>query len=154
MPIWVRVSATEWMEWSPEPSWTVDETIRLAKQLPSLGVDVLDISSGGNSAGQKIPRGPEHKLVHLAATKKIRAALKADGVNLMLATVGGYSEPQEVLATLDDASEGGSAADLVLMARQFLREPEWVFRAAHELGVQVKWPHQYHRAVPRLTSKF
>lgn len=167
MPLWLRVSGTEWMEWTDAPSWTVDDTIRLAKLLPALGVDVLDVSSGGNNAAQKIK---PNKMIHVDFTRHIYAALRAAKTPLLVATVGGYTAADEARAVLEDGKvlaadtpdaievNGGDglpvAGDLLLAARQFLREPEWVFRVAHELGVEVVWPHQYHRAPHRLTSKF
>lgn len=167
MPLWLRVSGTEWMEWTDQPSWIVADTIRLAKLLPELGVDVLDVSSGGNNAQQKITPA---KMAHIEFTRDIYQALRSADSPLKVATVGGYTTADEARAVLEDGKvlegetpdavvvNGGdglpAAGDLLLAARQFLREPEWVLRVAHEMGVEVAWPHQYHRAPRRLTSKF
>lgn len=167
MPVWLRLSGTEWMEYTNQPSWTVADTIELAKLLPSLGIDVLDVSSGGNNSAQRIP---PVKTTHLDFTREIYTALKKAESPLLIGTVGGYTTADEARAVLEDGKvleadtpdamvvTGGdgqpAAADLLLAARQYLREPEWVLRVAHELGVEVTWPHQYHRAPRRLTSKF
>lgn len=166
MPLLVRLSATEWMEWAGEPSWDVNETIKLARLLPSLGVDMLDVSSGGNNDKQKVKQHDRYYQVSLA--QQIRATLRKEGIPLLIASVGlitdaemakGIVQEDAKVANSEsngDAGDDGvsiedeqglpASADLVLAARQFLREPEWVLRSAHQLGVQVKWPNQYHRA--------
>lgn len=141
MPLWLRISGTEWMEWAGEPSWDVDSSIRLAKTLPPLGIDVLDVSSGGNNELQQIPRVESFQT---DIARRIRQAVRADNLELVIAAVGYI---RDATVARDVVQEGpDTAADLVLAARQFLREPEWVLRAAHELKVDVKWPNQYHRA--------
>ncbi|KAI0969983.1 NADPH dehydrogenase [Xylaria arbuscula] len=159
-PVLLRISATEWMEHTGEPSWTLEDSIRLAKLLPAAGIDLLDVSSGGNNAAQKIDIHPYYQ-VDLAG--QIREELKKDGISLLIGAVGmitnaemarsivqedkkeatGRTTPDDALA--EDAGHV-TKADLVLIARQFLREPEFPLRVAHQLGVQVKWPNQYHRA--------
>ncbi|KAM0743664.1 hypothetical protein ACQRIT_001923 [Beauveria bassiana] len=145
MPLWVRVSGSEWMESGGAPSWDLASTIRLAKELPALGVDVLDVSSGGNSAAQRIPH--DNKRFQSDLAKAVREALAAEGSPLLIGTVGFITEGQTAASLVQ---EGGAdqAADFALVGRQFLREPEWVLRAAHELKVKAKWPNQYHRAGP------
>lgn len=142
MPLFVRVSATEWMEWSNQPSWTIEETIKLAKLMPAARVDLLDVSSGGNNAQQSIEMHT-HYQIDLAA--KIRAELKKDGLALLIGAVGSVTEPEMAR----DIVEGGddAKADLVFVGRQLLREPEFPLRVAHQLGVDVSWPNQYHRAL-------
>lgn len=149
MPLWVRISATEWMEWNNEPSWDIHESIRLAMILPDLGVDALDVSSGGNNAQQRIQFHPRYQ-TDLAG--QIRAAVRKQGLDLTIAAVGAITETEMAQSLVDDDNE--AHADLVVAARQFLRDPEWVLRSAHELGVSVKWPHQYERAQSRLDTKF
>ncbi|KAI1817882.1 NADPH dehydrogenase [Poronia punctata] len=163
MPLFVRVSATEWMGYTGK-GWTIEDTIRLAKLLPAAGVDLLDVSSGGNNAPQKIEIHPYYQ-VDLAG--KIREALQKENIPLLIGAVGlidnaemarsivqeGKSKTTATGPTAHDSVEVATEvagtvtqADLVLAARQFLREPEFVLRAAHQLGVEVKWPNQYHRA--------
>lgn len=144
MPLWLRVSGTEWVEWTGEPSWDINETIRLAKLLPTLGVDVLDVSSGGNNEQQKI------KVTQTFQTdlaRQIRNAVRAEGLSLLIATVGVITESEFAKSVVQE--DQGPSADLVQAARQFLREPNWVLNVAHELGVPVKWANQYHRAPPK-----
>ncbi|RDW85143.1 NADH-dependent flavin oxidoreductase-like protein [Coleophoma cylindrospora] len=153
MPLLVRVSATEWMEESDEPeSWDVPQTIELAKLLPGLGVDLLDVSSGGNNEKQQIKLSNNFQV---GIAGQIRKALYSAGItNLLIGAVGLITEAeaakeivQEKEGTVQMTDEQGGLADanIVLVARQFLREPEWVFRVAYRLGVEVKWPIQYHR---------
>ncbi|KAK6188003.1 hypothetical protein LQW54_013566 [Pestalotiopsis sp. IQ-011] len=167
MPLFLRISATEWMEYAGEPSWTLDDSVRLAKLLPAAGVDLLDCSSGGNNAHQKIEINPYYQ-VNLAG--QIRDALKKDGLDLLIGAVGLITDAemarsivQEPDADADakrdrrpscgtievEQEDGGgqrTQADLVFLARQLLREPEFPLRVAHHLGVEVAWPNQYHRA--------
>jgi len=154
MPLLVRVSATEWMEEYGAPSWDVEATIRLATLLPALGVDLLDVSSGGNNERQKIT---PYNNFQVGIAGRIRAALAAAGVrDLLIGAVGMITEAEaareivegadaEEQVEIEDEHGGIAKADVVLVARQFLREPEWVFRVAYRLGVKVQWPVQYHR---------
>lgn len=132
------------MEWAGQPSWTVEETTKLAKLVPSWGIDVLDISSGGNSFEQQFP---DSKSFQIDIGRTVRKALRAEGINLTIGSVGFITDAQIAHDVVQEGPE--AAADLALVARQFLREPEWVLRVAHELKVAVKWPNQYSRAGPR-----
>jgi len=160
MPLLVRVSATEWMEDYEKESWDVKSTIKLAKLLPGLGVDLLDVSSGGNNKKQKISLFNSYQV---GIAGRIRSELYAAGIKgLLIGAVGMITEAEVAKSIVedgkalkksgDDAFEiedenGGIAkADIVLVARQFLREPEWVLRVAHQLRVKVSWPNQYSRA--------
>lgn len=162
MPLFLRISATEWMEYAGEESWDLEQSVRLAKLLPDAGVDLLDVSSGGNSPIQKINLHPYYQ-VDLAG--RIREELKKEGKKLLVGAVGlitnaamarsivqeGKTATGSTVTTHDTvevAEESGltTQADLVLIARQLLREPEFVLRSAQALGVEVKWPNQYHRA--------
>ncbi|GAB0137690.1 hypothetical protein EsDP_00005947 [Epichloe bromicola] len=144
MPLWLRISATEWMEHAGQPSWDLESSIKLAKLLPGLGIDVLDVSSGGNSAGQKMLR---EKTYQTNLAREIRRALRADNIDLIIGAVGSIDAPE---FARDVVQQGGQqSADLVLVARQFLREPDFVLNAAEKLGVPVKWPSQYHMAEPK-----
>ncbi|KAI1767662.1 FMN-linked oxidoreductase [Hypoxylon sp. FL1150] len=165
MPLLLRISATEWMESLGEPSWDLEQSIRLAKLLPAAGVDLLDVSSGGNSPlrhiNVKAILADPYYQVDLAG--KIREALKKDGHKLLIGAVGMITNAEMARSIVQEgkaaaAHDGGSVevveessgrttqADLVLAARQYLREPEFPLRVAHQLGVEVKWPNQYHRA--------
>lgn len=157
MPLLVRVSATEWMEENAPGSWDVESTIKLAKLLPGLGVDLLDVSSGGNAASQTIKM---HSHYQIDIAGRIRSALfKADVKGLLIGGVGMITEAEfakEMLEngkpgkkddTIEIENEDGATAkaDVVLVGRQFLREPEWVLRVGFRLGVDLKWPNQYSR---------
>ncbi|CRK23855.1 hypothetical protein BN1708_013831, partial [Verticillium longisporum] len=166
LPLFVRISGTEWMEHAGRPSWDLDESIRLAKLLPGLGVDLLDVSSGGNSADQKIDIHPYYQV---SLAERIRAALEEDGKALLVGAVGMISSAEmargivqttqkqngtngaAAKATVEVDEEHGQVtqADVVLVARQFLREPNFVLNIARELDVDVKWANQYHRAPRR-----
>ncbi|KAH8664750.1 hypothetical protein BGZ61DRAFT_561652 [Ilyonectria robusta] len=140
VPLSLRISAIEWMEWSGKPSWDLDQSIRLAKPLPGLGVDILDVSSGGNHKDQKIDIHPTYQL-DLANT--IQTALKKDGVDLLIAAVGLINSPQIARDVVQVDKADGVRADLVFVGRQFLKEPEFLLKSAQELGVKIQWPYQY-----------
>ncbi|KAI1328284.1 NADPH dehydrogenase [Xylariaceae sp. FL0255] len=153
MPLFVRISATEWMESADasNPGWTIDESIKLAKLLPAADVDLLDVSSGGNNSAQKIKVHPYYQ-VDLAA--QIREALKKDGLKLLIGTVGEITNAEMARNIVQEENDGQTPqADIVLAARQYLREPEFPLRVAHQLGVEVKWPVQYHRGGWRKDAK-
>ncbi|KAI1339613.1 FMN-linked oxidoreductase [Xylariaceae sp. FL0016] len=163
MPLFLRISATEWMEYTGQASWDMEQSIRLAKLLPAAGVDLLDVSAGANNAAQSTEVHPYYQ-VDLAGA--IRQALKKDGLELLIGAVGFITNAEMARSivqedkgsvpgtgaakpgTVEVEGESGhvTQADVVLMARQFLREPEFPLRVAHQLGVEVKWPIQYHRA--------
>lgn len=171
MPLFVRVSSTEWLEESDVGkkfgSWDVESSIKLAKMLPPLGVDLLDVSSGGNHIKQAInPFNAKDYQTRIAA--KIRSELKAEGLHMFIGAVGLITEAEQARDVVDggdaalqlkDSSEIGKEAqvalkmteakdgsdpkaDVVLIARQFMREPEWVLKVAHQLGVNVAWTSQ------------
>lgn len=143
------------MEWDGKPTWDIEESIRLARILPSLGVDLLDVSSGGNNSSQKIEIS---KYYQADLAGKIRKVVQDEGLELLIGAVGFISEAE---MARDLCQEGGDKAvpsekkgvpkaDLVIVARQFLRDPHFVLHSAQELHLPVKWPNQYHRA-PRRT---
>jgi 2,4-dienoyl-CoA reductase-like NADH-dependent reductase (Old Yellow Enzyme family) len=162
MPLWLRISATEWMEYADKESWNIEDSIRLAKILPGLAIDVLDVSSGGNNNDQKI-KVHTHYQSDLAG--QIREAVRAEGLDLTIAAVGQVREAdvaREIVQQNGDGRVGVelengqvTRADLVLVARQFLRDPQFVLRVAEDLNVKVKGPNQYHRAAgkPRPRTK-
>jgi 2,4-dienoyl-CoA reductase-like NADH-dependent reductase (Old Yellow Enzyme family) len=128
-PLWVRVSATDWTE----GGWTPEESVELAKTLKALGVDLIDCSSGGNVARAKIPVGPGYQVVF---AEKIRRE-----AGISTGAVGMITDP----AQADQIIRSGQA-DVVILARQFLRDPYWPLLAAHALGQDIQWPLQYDRA--------
>ncbi|KAI0899344.1 FMN-linked oxidoreductase [Annulohypoxylon nitens] len=139
--LFLRISTTEWMEWTGEPSWTIEDSFRLAKLLPAAGIDLLDVSSGGNSSAQRLVI---HPYTQINFAGRIRDELKKDGIDLLIGAVGLITNSEMARRIVQEGEV--PQADLVLVGRQFLREPEFVLRAAQELGVDVKWPNQYHRA--------
>lgn len=130
-PLLVRVSATDWVE----GGWTGDDTVRLAEELGPLGVDLLDCSSGGVIPDVEIPVGPGYQAVF--AERVRREAGMASGA------VGLITEPRHA-----DALVREGRADLVLLAREMLRNPYWPIQAARELGRDPTSvvPLQYRRA--------
>jgi 2,4-dienoyl-CoA reductase-like NADH-dependent reductase (Old Yellow Enzyme family) len=129
LPLFVRVSATDWKE----SGWDLDQTIELARQLKPLGVDLIDASSGGLVPGVKIPLGPGYQTGFAEAIRK--------EAGIATGAVGMISEPTQAETIL--ATE---QADLVFLARELLRDPYWPRRAAKALDVKIKAPVQYERA--------
>ena len=136
LPLFLRISATEWMP----GGWTIDDSVELAKRAAEAGVDLIDASSGGNSAGAKIPVGPGYQ-VPLAKQIRAEAAIATGAVG-MITTAG------QANAIIENGE-----ADLVLLGRELLRDPYFPMHAAQSLGVPVKAPRQYlrafHGSVPR-----
>jgi 2,4-dienoyl-CoA reductase-like NADH-dependent reductase (Old Yellow Enzyme family) len=131
-PLSVRVSATDWVD----GGWDLEQTEALSHELVEHGVDVIDVSSGGNSPKQQIPVGPGYQVPHA------RAVREASGLPTI--AVGMITSPQQAEQIVSDGS-----ADAVMLARQLLREPHWPLRAAYELRGDVTWPQQYTRAMYR-----
>ncbi|WP_372910827.1 NADH:flavin oxidoreductase/NADH oxidase [Salinigranum sp.] len=131
-PVFVRVSATDWLP--DRESWTVDDTVRLAADLTDLGVDLVDVSSGGIHPDQQLPdTGPGYQV---PAAERVRA--EAD---VPVAAVGAITTPEHA-----DALVRNGRADLVLLGREHLRDPYFAHQAAEELGAEAQWPPQYRRA--------
>lgn len=128
-PLFVRISATEWVK----NGWDENDSIALAKILKDQHVDVIDCSTGGNSPLQKIPVRP---LYQVPFSEKIK---KDSGI--LTAAVGMITTAQEAEKILEEQK-----ADLIIMARQLLREPNFPLHAAKDLGVDLPWPLQYERA--------
>ena len=129
LPLFIRISATDWVE----GGWTVQDSVALVRRLKPLGVDLVDCSSGGNIAGAKIPIGPGYQV---AFAEQIRREC-----NIPTGAVGMITEP----AQADKIIRSGQA-DVIFLARQFLRDPYWPLIAAHELDHEIQWPLQYERA--------
>ena len=129
LPIWVRLSATDWVD----NGLTVEDTVAFCKMLTAEGVDLVDVSSGGNDPKQQIPIGAGYQVAFAERVK--REAGIATGA------VGMITEPTQA----DQIVRTGQA-DVVLLARELLREPYWALRAAKELHQPGSWPAQYERA--------
>ncbi|MDN3025793.1 NADH:flavin oxidoreductase/NADH oxidase [Streptomyces sp. S.PB5] len=130
-PLFFRISATDWLD---EGGWTADDTVRFAADLQAHGIDLLDVSTGGNASGVRIPTGPGYQ-VPFAARVKAETALP-------VAAVGMITEPEQAEKILVNGE-----ADAVLLGRELLRDPSWARHAARELGGDVHVPAQYHRSV-------
>jgi 2,4-dienoyl-CoA reductase-like NADH-dependent reductase (Old Yellow Enzyme family) len=130
-PLFVRLSATDWVE----GGWDLEQSVELARRLAQLGADLIDCSSGGNVAHAKIPVGPGYQLPF---AERIR-----HDAGIATGAVGLITEPSQA-----DAIVRSGQADVVLLARELLRDPYWPLRAARELGAEVAWPSQYLRAAP------
>jgi len=131
-PLLVRISATDWTE----GGWTGEDSVRLGKVLQQKGVDLIDCSTGGNVPKAKIPVGPLYQTAFAEQVKK--------GAGIMTGAVGMITTASEAESII---AEG--RADLVLLAREMLRDPYFPLHAAQELGADVPWPVQYERAKPR-----
>ncbi|HUR44601.1 MAG TPA: NADPH dehydrogenase NamA [Candidatus Saccharimonadales bacterium] len=130
LPLFLRISATDWAE----GGWDIEQSVELARQVKGLGVDLVDCSSGALVPGVKIPVSPGYQVPF---AERIR---KESGI--ATAAVGLIREAKQA----DEIIRSGKA-DLVLLAREMLRDAYWALHAARELGVEVEWPVQYARAV-------
>src|SRR5579862_8989181 len=131
LPLFIRISATDWKE----GGWDLDQAVELSKQLKPLGVDLVDCSSAGLVVDQKIIAGPGFQVPF---SERIRR-----DANILTSTVGLIETKEQVVDIL-----AKNQADLVLMAREFLRDPYWPLRTARELKQPISWPAQYLRAAP------
>jgi 2,4-dienoyl-CoA reductase-like NADH-dependent reductase (Old Yellow Enzyme family) len=131
VPIVVRISATDWAD----GGWTVEESVQLAAWLKAAGVDMVDVSSGGLAHGVRVPIGPGYQVPF---ARRVR-----HGAGITTASVGLITGAAQAAAIVGDGD-----ADVVLLARELLRQPHWPLLAAHTLGVPARWPVQYERAHP------
>jgi 2,4-dienoyl-CoA reductase-like NADH-dependent reductase (Old Yellow Enzyme family) len=136
LPLFLRISATEWAE----GGWTIEDSVELAGVVVSLGVDLIDVSSGGNAIHAKIPVGPGYQ-VPLAEEIRREAGILTGAVGLI-------TDAQQAEAIVESGQ-----ADIVLLARELLRDPYFPMHAAQELGVPVSAPNQYLRAFPGSVSR-
>jgi len=132
MPLFVRISASDWTE----GGWDIDESVELAKVLKTKGVDLVDCSSGGNVPKAKINVGPGYQVPFAERIKK--------DAGILTGAVGLITEAQQAEDILTSQQ-----ADVIIMAREMLRDPYFALHAAHTLGAHVNWPVQYERAKPR-----
>ena len=134
LPLLVRLSATDWAD----GGWSADDTVALAARLRALGVDLIDVSSGGNLPSAPIPVGPGYQ-TGFAARVKAEAGIASGAVGMITDAI----QAEHILRT--------GQADLVLLARELLRDPYWPLHAAKELRDDVAWPPQYVRAASSKT---
>jgi len=128
-PIFVRISASDWKE----GGWDIAQSVGLCSTLKELGVDLIDVSSGGVVPGVRIPVGPGYQ-VEFAAKIRREAGIATGAVGM----ISDPAQAETIIAT--------GQADIVLLARELLRDPYWPRRAAKELGAKIKPPVQYERA--------
>ncbi|KAL7808611.1 FMN-linked oxidoreductase [Trichoderma gracile] len=141
MPLFVRISATDWLDTNPDwnggPSWNVDESIKLAQLFAQRGVDVIDVSSGGNHAQQKVVGGPGYQAPF---AKKIKAAV---GDSMLVSSVGSIKTgqvAQKLIEGSDDADD--TPLDLIAAGRMFQKNPGLVWAWADDLEVSINIAHQ------------
>lgn len=130
-PVWVRISATDWAE----GGWDIDQSIRLVKVLKEHRVNLIDVSSGGLVAGAAIPAGPGYQ-TQFAERIRFEAQIPTGAVGMIMDP----AQAEHILRT--------GQADVVLIAREMLRDPYWAVHAAAKLGQKIDWPPQYLRAAP------
>ena len=129
LPLFLRISCTDWTE----GGWDMPQAVELARMVRSLGVDVIDCSSGGNVATARIPAGPGYQVPFAEGIRRDAA--------IATAAVGMITSPVQAETVIRSGQ-----ADLVLLARELLRDPQFPLRAARALGVEGPWPRQYLRA--------
>lgn len=127
-PLFVRISASDWLK----DGWSIDDSVKLAVILKARGVDLIDNSSGGILPGASIPVGPGYQVPFAEAVRKS---------GILTGAVGMITEARQAENILREEK-----ADLIIMAREFLRDPYFPLHAAHELKVDIPWPNQYERA--------
>lgn len=129
LPLFVRISASDWTE----GGWTIEDSIALAKVLKEKNVDLIDCSSGGNVPHAKIAVGPGYQVQFAEAVKK--------EAGILTGAVGMITTPQQAEEII-----ASGKADVVIIAREFLRNPYFPLHAAKALDADVAWPVQYERA--------
>ncbi|MGA7239672.1 MAG: NADH:flavin oxidoreductase/NADH oxidase [Bryobacteraceae bacterium] len=132
LPLWLRISATDWVE----GGWSIEDSIALARRVEPMGVDLIDCSSGGSSLEQKIPMAPGYQVPF---AERIRAE-----AGIPTGAVGLITNPEQAEHII-----GSGQADMVLLAREFLRDAYFPLHAAGALGAELDPPAQYLRAFAR-----
>ncbi|MDB5795423.1 MAG: oxidoreductase [Noviherbaspirillum sp.] len=132
LPLFVRLSATDWVE----GGWDVEQSAKLAARLGGLGIDLIDVSSGGTLPTARIPVGKGYQV---AFSRHIHdeAGVRTGAVGL----ITDYQYADEIIT--------GGDADIVLVGREMLRDPYWALHAQQALGEESSWPVQYGYAVKR-----
>jgi 2,4-dienoyl-CoA reductase-like NADH-dependent reductase (Old Yellow Enzyme family) len=133
LPLWLRISATDWAPESGPRGWDIEQSVALARMVKDLGVDLIDVSTGGLVPHVKIPVGSGYQVPFAAQIR--REAGIATGA------VGMITEPEQADAIVREGS-----ADVVLQARESLRDPYFPRRAAKALGAKIAVPLQYQRS--------
>ncbi len=128
VPLFVRISASDWV---PE-GWSIEESIELSKQMKELGVDLVDVSSGGNLHNAPIKAAPGFQVPFATAIK--------EAVGIPVSAVGLITEAKQAEEIITSGK-----ADAVFLARAMIRNPRWALNAAEELGVKIDWPLQFDR---------
>jgi NADH:flavin oxidoreductases, Old Yellow Enzyme family len=129
LPLFVRISATDWVT----DGWDENQSVIFASELKKQGVDLIDVSSGGNVAKAKIPVGPNYQVPFAEKIKK--------GAHIMTGAVGLITEAEQA-----DEILSSEKADLIFLARATLRDPYWPLHAAQRMGVEIALPPQYERS--------
>lgn len=136
LPLFFRVSATDWLAGDTDdhrPGWTLDDTISLAARLKRLGVDLIDVSSGGSAPDARIPVAPGYQVPFAARIRK--------EIEISTAAVGLITQAEQAESIVADGE-----ADAVFLARALLRNPAWIRQAAEDLGHRLPHPVRYARA--------
>lgn len=131
LPLFVRISATDWVE----GGWDLPQSLQLCRWLKEAGIDLIDCSTGGLTPDAKIPAGPGFQTPFATAILQ-EVGIPVGAVGLITAA----EQAEQIVAT--------EQADAVFLARELLRDPYWPLHAAHKLGATVPWPLQYERAKP------
>jgi 2,4-dienoyl-CoA reductase-like NADH-dependent reductase (Old Yellow Enzyme family) len=131
-PLFVRISATDWVE----GGWDVQESIELARRLKEIGVDLIDCSSGGTVSHAQIPVGPGYQ-TPFAQQIRWETGIMTGAVGMITSSI----QAEQIIGT--------GHADVIIIARELLRDPYWPLRAARELSQSISWPVQYLRAAPK-----
>lgn len=129
LPLFVRISATDWVE----GGWDLPQSVQLSRWLKERGVDLIDCSSGGLVADAQMPVAPGFQVPFATAIKE-QTGINVGAVGLITQA----AQAEQIIAR--------NQADAVFLGRELLRNPYWPLQAAHELGVEVAWPKQYQRA--------
>jgi 2,4-dienoyl-CoA reductase-like NADH-dependent reductase (Old Yellow Enzyme family) len=132
LPLFVRISATDWAE----GGWDIEQSVELSRRLKGMGVDLIDVSTGGNLPTARIPVAKRYQI---PCSRRIR-----DDADIPTGAVGLITDPKDA----DEIVTGGDA-DLVLVGRELLREPYWALKAQHAFEEEPAWPLQYGYAVKR-----
>ena len=127
-PLFVRISATDWVD----DGWNLVDSIELCSQLKAFGVDLIDVSTGGNVHNAPIKATPGFQV-------PFSAAIRTE-VQILTAAVGLITEPEQAQYIIETGE-----ADAVFLARAMIRNPRWALSAAEKLGVKIEWPHQLER---------
>jgi 2,4-dienoyl-CoA reductase-like NADH-dependent reductase (Old Yellow Enzyme family) len=132
LPVFIRISASDWVE----GGWDIAQSIELCKKLKAIGIDLIDVSSGGLVPHAKVPTKPGYQVPFAEVIRKDTGGMPIGAVGMITKA----AQAEEIITQ--------GQADVVLLARELLRDPYWPLHAAHELGADVAWPKQYDRAKP------